>query len=567
MNTIASLLFSPIGPSLFLFAGTLLLLAFGRRVQRPGALTGLALAIVAIASLLWLQLRLQPVLPIYSQPWRPLLQAGANWVWVGDGWNWYVSGLILLLNALGILVDWGDLTPKHEARAYRQHSALAVHLAVLSASLLFVGSGNLLTTILTWVLLDLFLLMRAHPDANASLGVTGMLFQDNSAKGLSLFGALLLLIGLLPAGPGGPGQSLQDGILPQETVIVLLVAAFLRAGIYPLHLWLLPNRGNDVNLSERLLEQIVPTLCGLWLLGWAIRLGGGVLLLQPEITALLMLLFVFSAFTAFTAAEQASHKTFVLITAALFAVLSGVFGQARDPSAVLWATTAYALGGGLWLIGEAVWSTWGWQIPISVGALTLVGIPFTPGFLAQGSLARMLTLGAPFIWLFLLYVLGQMLQVASLLRSWSGEGRSESNTPLIIMWRLLAACVALGLPLAITGILPTTAAMIAGLPGSIPTLLGSPPNVVAELPVWVMVGMPLLLGIALVWTRLWIPERVLGWLSLVGEMLRLEWLLRFVWWGMNNLSEIWGNAVRVVEGAGSLGWLLVFVLIGYLLGQ
>jgi len=33
------------------------------------------------------------------------------------------------------------------------------------------------------------------------------------------------------------------------------------------------------------------------------------------------------------------------------------------------------------------------------------------------------------------------------------------------------------------------------------------------------------------------------------------------------LSDILGSALRVIEGAGALGWLLVFLLLGYLLGR
>ena len=33
------------------------------------------------------------------------------------------------------------------------------------------------------------------------------------------------------------------------------------------------------------------------------------------------------------------------------------------------------------------------------------------------------------------------------------------------------------------------------------------------------------------------------------------------------MTEVWGNATRVLEGAGYMGWLLVFILISYLLVQ
>ncbi len=51
-----------------------------------------------------------------------------------------------------------------------------------------------------------------------------------------------------------------------------MLAALIRAGIYPFHLWLLPANRSQVNVAERLLLP-KPVLCGLWLLGWSVELG------------------------------------------------------------------------------------------------------------------------------------------------------------------------------------------------------------------------------------------------------------------------------------------------------
>lgn len=544
----------------------------GKQIRRPAQVTGLALLVVAIAGWLWLQLRFQQVVPIFSLPWKPLLQTGANLEWLGDGWNWYISGLLLLLSGLGILIDTREGTKIDGVQQHsRLHISAGVHLAVLAASLLFVGSNNLLTTILTWVLLDMLLLVRAHPEDQSGIDEAdegAMLFQDAGNKGFSMLGALLLMIGLLPAGAAGPGQPFLTGTLAQETVLIMLLASALRTGIYPFHLWLLPKQGSDVNLSERLLEQMVPTLCGLWLAGWAIGLGGSALLLHPEVAAGLIILLLLGSLAAFFTRDQATHTTLVLVNAAGSAALCGALAEFRGPSALIWPTTAFALGGALWLIGERVWRTWGWQLPVSIGALTLAGVPFTPGFLSQATLARMLTLGMPFSVLFILYVFAQMFQIAALLRSWGGMvSVQENKTSASVMWRLLIACVTIGLPLALTGILPNTISALVSLPGSIPTLLGSPPSVVAELPVWITLALPLLFGILLVWLWPLLPAPAVGWLSLVGEVLRLDWLFSFGWWSVNGISEIWGSALRVIEGAGAVGWLLVFLLLGYLLGR
>ena len=105
----------------------------------------------------------------------------------------------------------------------------------------------------------------------------------NHAQGLSLIGALLLLVGLLPAGPGGPAQPLQGGVLPVETILMLLIAAAIRAGAYPFHVWLLPANAVRLPLPDRFGDHLVPAICGLWLFGWASGLGGTQVLVQPEL--------------------------------------------------------------------------------------------------------------------------------------------------------------------------------------------------------------------------------------------------------------------------------------------
>jgi hypothetical protein len=541
----------------------------GRWVRRPSWLTGVALFFVAIAAWLLWGLRTQAEFPIYSRPWQPLLQGGANLVWIGDGWNWYSAGLVLLLGGCGILLDWsvgGSASGRISASGYRYSgSAMAVHLGFLGTALLFVGSGNLLTVILTWVMMDLLMLVRSalRPEDTAlSLAVT---VRDNRAKGLSLLGALLLLVGLLPAGLTGPGQPLDGGELPPETAFLMLLAAAIRAGAYPFHLWLLPTENERVDLAERLLDQMVPVVCGLWLLGWTVSLGGDEILLSPEALTIIILSLLGSAIAAWTAPDQPNHTTFVLITSAGLAGLAGALAYNDGPRALIWPTTAFALGGGLWLIGERVWQEWGWQVPVSVGALALTGVPFTPGFLTQPALSRLLSAEPGFLPLFGLFVIAQTFQIAALLRSWGAQRRDAAMLQPAAVARLLAACVMLGLPLAFAGFLPQTIATLASMPEAIPQRLGNPPNVVADGLVWITLGLPLLLGIGLAVARphFW---NVLGqWPGRISHFTRLEWLFQASWWSVNRASEIWGNAVGVVEGAGYMGWLAVFALLGYLL--
>lgn len=568
VSVILSVFLSPIGPALALLAGAVTVVIAGRWLRRPDWLTGLALFFVALAMWLYLGLRAQPVVPTFSRPWQPPLQTGANLLWVGDGWNWYISGLLLLLGGVGILLDLNNESHVAPSGGRRRAAAsLGVHLAVLAAGLLFVGSGNVLTAIMTWVVLDMFILLRGalHPEPRDD-EPDGRQSSRSQARGLSLVGALLLLAGLLPAGPTGPGQPLQGGTLPPETAGLMMLAALIRAGIYPFHLWLMPSNRSEVNVAERLLDHMSPVLCGLWLLGWSVELGRDYILLQPDILAIVCLSLLGSALAAWTAADQPNHTTFVLITSAGVAALVGALADSRGPEGLIWPTTAFALGGGLWLVGERVYRTWGWQIPVSVGALALAGVPFTPGFLAQPAIARMLTAGPIFLALFGAFVVAQAIQIAALLRSWSANERQQ-----LVEWqpgvigRLLVATLALAVPLTISGFFPGAVAGLASMQGAIPPMLGNPPSVVAELPVWIAVSAPLVLGIGLVAARPSLWQAFGPLLDRLGRMARLEWLFRLVWWGLDWASAAWGATLSAVEGAGYVGWVLVFLLLGYLL--
>src|SRR5690606_38607177 len=121
--------------------------------------------------------------------------------------------------------------------------------------------------------------------------------------------------------------------------------------------------------------------------GWTVELGAEYILMQPDILFALILSLTGSAIAAWTADDQPNHTTFVLVTSAGLAALSGALAYSVGPAGLIWPTTALALGGALWLVGDQVWQGWGWQLPVSVGALALAGAPFTPGFLTQPALA------------------------------------------------------------------------------------------------------------------------------------------------------------------------------------
>ncbi len=560
--TFFSLLFSPLGPSLVLLTGVAVELGLGRWIRRPQWLTGIALAFLAMAGLLYVGLQFTGVVPTFGRPWQPLLQSATNLFWISDSWNYYLGALILLIGGLGILLNRAH-TPDGKPLP-RLHNVLATDLTIIAASLLFVQSGNLLTVLLAWAFLDVTIILRlaAEPLGSAALSDRA---RSSEAQVLSLVGAMFLFVAVLPAGPTGLAQELATGSVPVETLALLLLAAAIRSGLYPFHLWLLPRSTQKINLSERLLDHMVPVLGGLWLLGRAFQLGGVELLLVPEALFVITAAIFFCALAAFTAEDHVHYAAFVLITLAGTTTLAGLLGELPGPASMMWPVTAFALGGALWLVGDQVWRAWGWQVPVSVGALVLAGLPFTPGFLGQPALARLLTQGPAYWPAFLLYGLAQAMLIAAVLRSWNTEYKGSTDLPNSYLIKLLAASLLLGLPLAVAGFLPRFTETLVGIPNTIPSALGNPPNVVADGVVWVVLALPLLLGFGLVWLqpRIW-PQ--LGRLpSRISRFSQLEWLFNLTTWSIDRTAQIGGNGLRVVEGSGYIGWFLAMLLLGLLL--
>jgi len=601
---------SPIGPVLILLIGSIVQAIIGRWVRRPSWLTWIALFFVTIAGWNMLVLRFPKpdLIPKIEIWWRPLMQQGARFYWVADGWNWYVSCLILLLGGLAILLHLNNLLPVPRFAHQRNlHTTLSLALAVLAATLLFVNSGNLLTTIFSWVAMDVMALLRnaarfdslqssestpstkdkaaivLHTNVVVPLPPEDVLpntpilnfqlhsLQQSSATAIRLLGAMLLLIALLPEGAEGPDRAFHNSGFHQDTFVLILIAALIRTGIYPFHIWLLPNDGREqvrpLSRSERLLDHMVPVLTGLWLLGWSLDIGYQYInLIRLEISGLFVISILGSAIVAWTSTAQSNHATFVLITSAGLATLTGVLSYNNNPGGLLWATTTFALGGALWLVGTRVWQVWRWQIPVSVGALALAGVPFTPGFLMQPALANLFTGGSLFFPLFVIYVLAQTLQIAALLRSWGTVPQQElSRAYTGVMFRLLIVCFAIGLPLAIAGFLPGRIAELVQITNAIPISLGNPPTVVADIEVWITLGLPLAFGMVLALFHLQTRSILGTWATDLHRMISLGWLFQISWWVIEQVSELWGNTLRVIEGAGYMGWLAVFLLMTYLL--
>jgi hypothetical protein len=141
----------------------------------------------------------------------------------------------------------------------------------------------------------------------------------------------------------------------------------------------------------------------------------------------------------------------------------------------------------------------------------------------------------------------------------------ESTATRLDLARLTVAAGVVIVPLGGSGFFPAALADLANMPDALPPTLGRPPSVVAPLAVWITLAAPLLLGIGLVFVKPWLWRSTAAWLDPVNRFTRMEWLFRLSWWGVNQTSDTIGTGVRVIEGAGYMGWVLVFGLMAFFL--
>ena len=549
-----NLFLTPLGPGLILLLGALAL-AFVRHTLPP-----LVSRIMALASLIGAGVLMFPLggdqenfffLSRFVRPWDPVTLPGGIWFWQVDGWGWLTMGVLLLLGLVAILLAWD------EPQAGRA-PALATTLLLLSAASFFVFSANLLTLTASWVIVDVALGLRVAAEGR---GVEG---ADGRVWGLNGLGAVLLLGALLFAGPEGARQPLTGG-KPLLSVLALLLAAMLRSGAYPFHMWVLPQQGPS--RSGMIAWHLIAPLTGLWLLGRVHSLAGSYWLFQPAWAAMAVLGLLGSGLAAWLAREAEQRYVWVVINRMSLAVLAATLTTEKGPATMAWPLTMLALGWGSLLVGQAISQRWGWRQPLGLGVLTLIGLPGTPGFPARCALAHLATMSLVFSPLWVLALLTETLLVAALLCELIRRPQLPvPSVPPGAVVRLLACVVLLAVPLLIWGLQPPFLARLAGLPAQAP---GFQPLLTqlreATGLTWVSLLLPWLGGGLLAWQRERILAGLQGWQRTASQVASLEWGYGAVQRAVEGTAAVLRGVAGVLEGEGYLGWLGLAVLLAWLL--
>ena len=540
---------TPLGPGLVLLLGALVLTLIRRRLPRSLPLVMALLTVIGAGGLLlWMVLSGQPNQLAWA--WDPVTLPGGAWLWQIDNWSWLAASLLLLLGAVSILVAW------EEPRGAGSAPTLATTLVLMAAASFFLFSANLLTLAASWIVLDVALGLRITAEEGGKVGAR--------AWGLNSLGAWLLLAALLFAGPAGAEQPLSAETAPLS-VLALLLAALLRCGAYPLHIWLLPQQQRS--RSGMIAIHLIAPLTGLWLLGQVHSLAGSTYGSQPAWAAVGVLGMLGSGLAAWLTEEEGPRGAWVAINRVSLTVLAAALAAPEGPSAIAWPLTLLTLGVGSLVVGQAISRRWGWRQPVMLAVLALIGLPGTPGFPARLVLAHLTTLTFAFLPLWVLALLAETLLVAALLPPLFRRTQpSPQPVALGAAARLLIAAVLLAVPLLIWGLQPPFLASFAGWPVEGPIYQPLLVQLQQASPVvWISLLLPWAAGALLAWGRGRLLAGLPGGQEVVSGVVSLEWGYEALRWAVERTADLLRGLGAVLEGEGYLGWLGLAALLGWLL--
>jgi hypothetical protein len=575
-----TLLLQPLGPALVLVIGGLLL-AFARRLVRnvivwTGARPGspptpqpwlfrlrlpfaLATVVSAAAILLWIRKTGEGT--VLHWTWQPLTVAGSTVEWRLDGWNWLIAGLALLLAAVVLLVEEnrrigseGLLNPAmvREQRLDLLGAETERTLWLAAAVTVFVSSGNVLTLATSWVILDAALAFRLNPGVQAEPA-------GRAWASLSLAALILVLI-LAMLGENGIQTPLNAESLGALELALLWLLALIRAGVYPLHYWLIGP--GAMPYAERIALSIVGPMTGLWLLARVHGIAGPAWLRRPEWMALGALALLSTALVAWTVESETWRWRWIALNRSSIVVLAAYVAGLAGAEALVWPIVAFVLSLVLLAVGQALREHSGWRWGCWIGAVAVWGLPLTPGFLARTALVfpTELSIAIP---LFGIVLLAEALLFASV---WQAAAAPVplNTRPNRSNWRIVRLTLAFALlvvPVFAWGLAPRLLATAVGWPHGEAFIPLGQVILTARRSVWIGLIVAAIIGVTLGIYRQRIFGQMRGWQSGIAAIVSLEWLYQSVAAGLAFAAKGLQYFATLGEGEGYLGWLALAGLI------
>ena len=533
-------------PIVVLLAGVLMLLLLNRAAG-PRNRSHLTLLAIGLAFLALLALARDLPADGTISRWRPFL---------GSDLAYHVDGLAFLFAALMALVGLATISTCLRHSEYPEGSSYAALLALLAAGFSFVFSANLITLCLSWVIFDLAFLWALIGLRIADCGLqiaprVSRILNLSCLACLSLLAAALLL--------GDDSLSLRSSSISAPVWGLILLAALVRVGLYPLHLWM--PIGVEARLAARSLLHLVPAIAGLYLLARLSVWASGGLPYGQALAIVGSLAFLIGALLAWIETDLSKTLSFVMISQVGYAVVS--LAIAKPPTTVVLPGLNLILCLGLLFLSQdrsELGSLWA-RAASGLAMASVAGVPLTLGFVGRGYSYHFLLKDGHLVYL-ALSLLAETFLFAALLRMWSAISIHVFPAEFAYERSSVVGAALLAVPVLILGLHPPVLRplMEAVTFPRLADLLRS-----TTIVQWAALFLPLLGGYLLQRhrQRIFDPVEAL-WLKLTA-VLRLEWL-----YGL--LGQIAGGAAgalriagRVSEGRGYLGWIVVVGLLAFLL--
>jgi formate hydrogenlyase subunit 3/multisubunit Na+/H+ antiporter MnhD subunit len=504
-----------------------------------------ALGAVCATTVLILMFRWIGPVEVVSSLWQPSLFFGSALTLQIGGVAHPLALALALVTCSAVLVA---LSRSDDARP----QLAATQLALLLAALLALWSANVLTLAIAWGIYDLVQAVAYVTAGGSTQTAIRSIVLGNLATLLLWTGALL--------SEGRADSELWSLVTLNDVSLGLwALAGMLRLWAYPFHL----STPDDLVVTPPLATPLFlgPVVgWGLWLR--LVDINGGVVpgaTWVPPVAAVVLALGGLLAWSC----ESPRHLLPWAGMSANSAVLLAA-GLAGEEASVIVLTGSVA-----WVLATAVFflsdgwhreSSW-WNISSLVGLLTLLGLPLTLGFVTAATLlGRLVQKGllerGVIFWG---VVLGNLFLVPSLVRRLLVV---PSSPPPERRGMIIARGVGLGMPALLligAGIYPLLLLGGSGGSDAVPSLglLFVMPGLVG----WLLWVASFVLGGLLTWQDGFLRSKIGPLLSVIHDVLRLEWLYSAVVGALGRGLSVFESADEVIGGAGALLWsLLLFLL-------
>jgi hypothetical protein len=524
---------SPLLPILCLLAGAVLIaLSTLVRFRWPGLIMVISTG-SAVATMLPLVQRLPST--AIALDWRPATLLGSAVSLRVDSTAW-LFGLALIVAGFAAAVTW--VVVPAQGRSTPSDLSRALVLAMLAVGLASVFAANLLTLAMSWGMLDalfcLALLARGETGTQTSAGRRAQLVLG--LNGLATLSLWLVAI-LIEQDHVSPYWHLL--ILPPTARLLMGLAAALRLGLYPLHIWQPIELAGE--LDRAILIYLIPASAGLalWVRLAAIQgLPEGNL--WPTIALITALIGGVQAWLKADPRESLPHLALgyggLLILAA----------TAASPT-----TATLVAGAASWLLGLTLLfmgqpftrSRWPWASVSAVGVASLAGLPLTIGYVGRLGFYRGLVAGP--IGLLVLAMLAEILLISAMLRRLTisdVEPPMPKGIPAHVGYAIALAVAAA--PLLLAGVIRTPAAQ---------PMLSMTPSA------WLAWAIPLAGAVVLTFVAGRLRSLRSEWGAGLEQVLRLDWLYSMLLPLVRSPARVGLLIADLLEGDAAFLWMLVIL--------